>query len=326
MRKRILISCLLVLMVLIIIFLFLYLYNLNKKSNIINENSVSEVNKIEKINEYNNPIVPNGFKKVETESASWKLENSVPKGWNNGLIIEDEIGNQFVWVPVDSVENYNSLIYRNPNSKTSYGLSNGDELSQLQKYSGFYVARYEAGVPKEMQNNLKNISEQTNDIVGIPVSKKGIIPWNYISKENVEKSADNMYSNEYVSSGLLRAKQWVHINSWLQKCGYEVDDPNKYGNFSNVNFTFTGLYSDDIGKTYTYGENKNKATINMILATGITDRNKTNNIYDFYGNVEESTVGYIAYGGYYDNSSISESSTHAWANSKVGFRVVLNLK
>lgn len=23
------------------------------------------------------------------------------KGWNEGLVIEDEIGNQFVWVPVD---------------------------------------------------------------------------------------------------------------------------------------------------------------------------------------------------------------------------------
>jgi len=311
--------------IILIISIFIFVYFLHKNTGV--ENVIPVKNNVtQKINEYNNPIVPNGFKKVETESASWELENSVPKGWNNGLIIEDEIGNQFVWVPVDSVENYNSLIYRNPNSKTSYGLSNGDELSQLQKYSGFYVARYEAGVPKEMQNSLKNISEQTNDIIGIPVSKEGIIPWNYISKENVEKSADSMYSNEYVSSGLLRARQWVHINSWLQKCGYEVDDPNKYGNFSNVNFTFTGLYSDDIGKTYTYGENKNKATINMILATGITDRNKTNNIYDFYGNVEESTVGYIAYGGYYDNSSISESSTHAWANSKVGFRVVLNLK
>lgn len=39
------------------------------------------------------------YLKVETESASWELENGFPKGWNNGLVIEDEIGNQFVWIP-----------------------------------------------------------------------------------------------------------------------------------------------------------------------------------------------------------------------------------
>lgn len=26
------------------------------------------------------------------------------KGWNSGLVIEDEIGNQFVWVPISDKE------------------------------------------------------------------------------------------------------------------------------------------------------------------------------------------------------------------------------
>lgn len=48
---------------------------------------------------YNNPVIPAGFKAIE-EGASWSNKNGIISGWNQGLVIEDEIGNQFVWVPV----------------------------------------------------------------------------------------------------------------------------------------------------------------------------------------------------------------------------------
>ena len=49
-----------------------------------------------------NPVIPKGFKTVDTESAKWVyIDNNkqVVQGWNDGLVIEDEKGNQFVWVP-----------------------------------------------------------------------------------------------------------------------------------------------------------------------------------------------------------------------------------
>lgn len=333
-RKIIIIDVVVLIISIIIISVNLLTKNNNKEDSL----SVENNNVVQKICDYNNPIVPTGFKKVETESASWQLENGVPKGWNNGLVIEDEIGNQFVWVPLKSIDSYRkiyTITYKMPRDDK-------DESVQLEKYSGFYVARYEAGVSKEMQNTLTDISEETNDIEGIPVSKNGVRPWNFITKEKAQINSEKMYSNEYVYSSLLTSREWVHINSWLKECGYEVDDPKEYGNFSNVNFKFTGLYSEDIGKTYVYGENKNKETKNMILATGITDRNISNNIYDFFGNIAEGTIfryegkdannktkiytSYDVYGGYYDNSSKGESFNYVWANSKVGFRVVLYLK
>lgn len=48
---------------------------------------------------YCNPIIPKGFK-ISDEGASWKYANDKIEGWNNGLVIEDINGNQFVWVPV----------------------------------------------------------------------------------------------------------------------------------------------------------------------------------------------------------------------------------
>lgn len=344
MKNKKLIIVLLILLLVILTFEIYYIIK-NYFSDRYNEDNTetSEYEDVKKIREYNNPVVPEGFNKVETDTASWELdENGNPKGWNNGLVIEDTIGNQFVWVPVNSIQ-YEKLL----KTYVSKTISNEDRrlLEPVKKYSGFYVARYEAGVSIEMQEGLSNIGPETNDIEGIPVSKKGVRPWNYITKENAKTSAEKMYTNEYIYSGILTYTQWYHINSWLEVSGYDVKDPQKYGNFSNVNFKFNGIYSDDLGVTYKSGNNKNKATINMILATGITDRNMTNNLYDFYGNVSESTIlqytsinpnenvekrysVFYAQGGYYDNSSkgADQTFTHGWANSKTGFRVVLYIK
>ena len=141
-------------------------------------------------------IVPNGFKKVETETASWELENGIPKGWNNGLVIEDEIGNQFVWIPVP--DRYEEQDY---------------------KYGGFYVARFEAGVSENMQQTINNISSVTNDVIGVPVSKKNVRPWNNISYEKAYENAKSMYNSENIKSSLLSLEK-VKIIINLNKIHY----------------------------------------------------------------------------------------------------------
>ena len=319
-----------------------FLYFGNKKSEEPNNNTLIDNNlqtndniQIEKISTYNNPIVPEGFKKVETDFASWKLENGVPKGWNKGLVIEDNIGNQFVWVPID-LENlhYDSyyLSVREQYKKESLNIQNNEDI-QILKYGGFYVARYEAGVPKEKQNNLENISVNTNNVIGVPVSKKGSIPWNYIDAENAEKSAKSMYNLSHLKSGLLTNKQWEGIMQWLNGCNYNVyENSSEWGNHSDVNFEFSGYYSTDHGKNYQYGKEKMKREYNMILSCGATDRNMANNIYDLAGNLREYVTGnsnsnYEAAGGYYDNihQSAYGSGGYSQASNQIGFRVVLSI-
>ena len=83
------------------------MYNKDLKQDKENkEQNSEELTKV--ISQYNNPVIPDGFKKVETDNASWNLdEQGNPKGWNDGLVIEDEKGNQFVWVPctIDGINN-----------------------------------------------------------------------------------------------------------------------------------------------------------------------------------------------------------------------------
>ncbi len=147
-----------------------------------------------------------------------------------------------------------------------------------------------------------------------------------------------MYHDENIESSLVTKKQWNSIMYWLGENGYDVENSIKWGNYCDSNFKFTGYYSVDYGKTYQYGKNKMKQTYNMILSTGATQRNMSNNIYDLAGNVSEFIAAYTykdgsysygTNGGNYDNLSqysAGSSMGIAEANSRQGFRVVIYLK
>ena len=283
---------------------------------------------------YNSPVIPEGFHSVDTETAKWnKLEDGTIEGWNSGLVIEDSIGNQFVWIPVYEETLKYSL--NNISKEFKYDMNSIDktniEYKQIWRYGGFYVSRYEAGVPDSLQGVTDNISEKSNDIQEIPVSKKGIIPWNYISIKNAKENAKNMYHSNNISSGMITSKQWQIIINWISINGYNVYSSAEFGNYSNVNFEFTGYYSEDYGKSYKFGENHLKAGKNMLLSTGATDRNMTNNIYDLAGNLMEYVDYeniYICNGGYYDYMAGGAFDTWVFTGEpscNIGFRIVLYL-
>ena len=302
--------------------------------------------------------IPKGFKVSDvagTESTDG--EQTVSKG----LVIQDKDGNQFVWVPVtytatEKDENSNGLddgfeatfkrsttntVFTEPYAN-GYSGENTDYMNMMksvQANKGFYIGRYEAGIPDEYieRKNEKELKTTFNNKVGIPTSQKGKIPWNYINWSKADESATSMYKdNEYVMSDLITDRQWNYTANWLAECGYNVNDCATWGNYSNVNFEFTGYYSTD-GKTYKYAENKMKQTYNMILSTGATERNKANNIYDLAGNlaeyvdVNEKSSNMYDRGGYYDNVSMFGVGSNAKidisnSNDRQGFRVVLYFK
>lgn len=314
-------------------------FSLIEKKNL--EQNVLELygDKISKKSSYNNPIVPEGFKKIETDTASWELENGIPKGWDSGLVIEDDIGNQFVWIPCRIVLDLSTIkVYKN----IIDNIYNEEEFLQLVNYEGFYISRYEAGLPNEIVNNAIEFSNITNNVEGLPLSQKNQIVWNFIDWKTAKSNAQRMYNKSNLKSNLPTFRQYEFISEWLSN-NEEIDitDSKNYGNYSNVNFTFTGYYSNDYGKTYQYSENKNKKVENMLLSTGASERNKTNNIYDLAGNVEEFLDvhkiihnnkienRYCCIGGYYDNISpysITNISGINKANSIQGFRIVLYQK
>ena len=244
-------------------------------------------------------------------------------------------GNQFVWVPVEKIDNFKRYIgyifagefnvenywnYLSEPAGAGYGYSTEIEdyntmYASIEKNKGFYVARFEAG----------------NDN-GEVVSKKGIMPWNNVQWGDsmteigttgaVAKSKE-MYTNKEiygVTSTLIYGIQWDAIMSWI--------DPNYMTHTCDTSNSF-------VAYSYNQGNYTKK-----LLPCGSSDNYRVKNIYDLAGNVDEWTMevfnnsARIDRGGNYENYVNNENEVPASArvalrvnNSGVtlGFRVALYL-
>ncbi len=311
--------------------------------------------------------IPAGFAPTRIEGES-KVED--------GLVIIDADGNEFVWIPVDGVKlkyEKNIELGVEHESYTMYDNWSDEEkiderISSVNKYKGFYVGRYEAGVEesKEYKDNSTYVAnKETRNTDNAKISiKKGLQPWNFISWENAKILSENMYLYsevaQNVTSRLIDSYAWDTITTWLENSGFDINDSSDWGNvLSSGGYEINGLYA--IGKRdfdnggpnqnteptkYFRGNllvpkgRKNVGNQDIIeLATGISERNKANNIYDFAGNMYEWTTeknenGHVVRRGCCADSQISSVALRL-GSARVGdsgcgylngFRVVLYIK
>ena len=206
----------------------------------------------------------------------------IPKGFtykegtkDTGLVIQDENKNEFVWVPATKStyrkdfsfpSNFNATSTNTKDDTLPKGIT--DETADVVKYGGFYIGRYEAGVP-ENQTAIDGKSSSTSNVKGMPVSKKGATVWTNIDYTNSKASAESMISNEYVQTGLLTGTAWDTVCHWI-KSDDELKDSRTYGNYNNS----LEPANENSGTKRTAGFNENW---------------KVKNIYDLAGNVWEWT-------------------------------------
>ena len=146
--------------------------------------------------------------KEEWKNTIASVEDGVPipKGFDyvtgtkdTGLVIKDDNDNEFVWVPATESTYAKDITFPGVRPTVDDTLPNGitDETADVKKYGGFYIGRYEAGVP-ENQSSIDGKSGSTSNVKGVPVSKKDATVWTYINYTNSKASAESMISNEYV--------------------------------------------------------------------------------------------------------------------------------
>ena len=250
----------------------------------------------------------------------------IPKGFtykegtkDTGLVIQqDEKGNEFVWVPAtESTYAKDTSFDGNPPTGDDT-LPNGitDEIADVVKYGGFYIGRYEAGVPKG--------ETSTSNKTGIPVSKKDVTVWTNINYTNAKASAESMISNEYVQTGLLTGKAWDTTCHWIEdslksiNASASLKDSRYYGNYKNS----------------LSPANENSGTIRT---AGFSENWKIKNIYDLAGNVWEWTCEASGSGFFYrGGSSLGNGSLNpvscrghydaSYTHISVGFRLRLYIK
>ncbi len=284
-------------------------------------------------NEYKwfSQVTDGSTKKDESVRDEWKNTVSeeiegvpIPKGFtykegtkDTGIVIQDKKGNEFVWVSATEATYVKNTSYSDDT------LPNGvsDEISDVKKYGGFYIGRYEAGIP----DGETSPSNKT----GIPVSKKGATVWTNIDYSNAKASAESMINdkNSVVQTGLITGRTWGATCNWIEDSLSKIDPSADL-----VNSQYYGNYQDSTSPA-------NVAGYGSKQVAGFSEYWKTKNIYDLAGNVSEfateilTSFSTFCMGGNYNSYSTRGGSvvysTYIPLDSTgdyIGFRVRLYIK
>ena len=259
--------------------------------------------------------VPEGFK-VAGDSASTV---------QNGVVIEDKDGNQFVWVPVATLADYKRTWY------TGYGAFSGysealpeDEKTSVERYKGFYIGRYEAG---DKENTEAKTLRSSNDVTKTVTIKANQAPYNYVTRTQAVSLAEGFATKQgyKAKTKLVSSYAWDTTIAFLQKVNSDYGSSSEEGNYYDTTFSYTDIT----------GATKTKASDSEVLVpTGQTT--PVCNIYDMGGNVWEwttesyssTTYPYAKRGGRYSGDFASGPAGSRFfdsddANASYGFRLTL---
>lgn len=298
---------------------------------------------------YYNPVIPYGFRAICSDQdstidvkAKWGEQNA----YLFGLVIEDQQGNQFVWIPVENMDFLKATDWQKNAPKETIDPTyvepfSGEEAdynkmrSKVQKYGGFYVGRFETG---DLTSTEERTAMRNSDSIAI---KKYLNTYNYVpykittttdkreiigACELSEKFA-SMYEYKNVTTTLMYGAQWDSVLRFIVSDQYNVNDSLKWGNYSTAKLDFG--YSDGSKKT------KNSGDVRLLM-TGASEQTKAKNIYDIAGNLYEWTketagkeVRIVRGGSYVVAIGQLAASRYAYnfntANNAIGFRVCMYL-
>ena len=280
--------------------------------------------------------IPAGFAPTEIEGET---------STDEGFVIIDAEGNEFVWIPCDDVNEYNNATFENNSDWSIYqyrytgkSWTDGEEnvevngekktVSAIKSESiktnkGFYVARYEAGIPENApfyaskDGDEYKLYAEKNTSKYTPVSKKGYPAWNYINQRKAKTISENMYSG---MSYLIDSHAWNYIcKNILEPKGKtkkDIINSSDWGNYYNNEATkyenLDVLYAvhesndsrwniadgDSSGTDSKYHKGlipegtapRTEGNKYLELSTGASEDFKAYNIYDMAGNMWEWTT------------------------------------
>ena len=223
--------------------------------------------------------VPSGF--GIAEESGTKVEE--------GIVIEDDIGNQFVWIPVGEYKTTNSTKTNNL-VRRSWEISNGVaepiEVAEGETISGpafmsgetpyygeeysYSMAKDQIGAFKTSANRNKGFYTGRYEQGKGNVCKAGVEVDSKISIYNAKSNAEAMYS-ENVTSELISSYAWDTTLNFIAQ-----NNPNGYALLTTTDSQY-GNIGTGIKK-----------------ATGEDEADNYCNIHDMVGNFSEWTTEYIS--------------------------------
>ena len=196
---------------------------------------------------------------------------------------------------VDAFNDYPNAIGK---ATTDY-IDTEDYTSSINTNGGFYIGRYEAGAPTfRTSANTSQTVAQIISANGMPVCKQNQTVYNYLTPSQTKGLAESMYTSSNYTCTLPTGAAWDRTMDWLIESGNKTlseatYDSSSWGNYAKVSFYVTqGKYMVWHNNSYNVinGVYTKPAEIGILLTTGATTRNISNNIYDLTGNVAEWTT------------------------------------
>lgn len=268
----------------------------------------------------------------------------------DGLVIIDKNQNEYVWIPVKNgiqptgysysdrnkisiyytryIQNDIVPIYTTPDT-LPFGV--GTDTTQIEKYHGFYVGRYESSFNYNLGEptcQIKYLNSCTSELsFNWKYSNSNTFTgytWNNITYSDAKTIAENMstkysYHNS-VKTGLINGTQWDTIMRWLETSSHSqstIQNSTTWGNFTD---------STNPAKSLNY-------QMGIIKSSGSNPNWSMKNIHDLAGNLSEwtnelSNNKYVTRSGSFNQSGTTYGASYAQAiandeYSNVGFRVVL---
>ena len=246
-----------------------------------------------------NPVpLPKGFYYVGGNIDTGIVISDKAEDENKGTSYEQAgnlKGNQFVWIPVASEADLKRTAFNTSTGKPTTGLSvdytepyaNGypkeaeeyDTMkTQVLKYGGFYIGRFEAGVDSTTPRTIYTPAQKV-------VIKKGVAPYNYVPWGKAMNDASEIEGKSgavYLAKNFAVQEKYTSVTSTL--CyGSQWDAMCRY-----------------IGDSQRTIPRKDKPEL-----TGAVERDVSKNIYDLAGNCWEWTMeannsgDRVERGGYY---------------------------
>lgn len=230
---------------------------------------------------YNDPYIPIGFKHIGADD------------WNSGYTIIGEtlsVGNEFIWVPCvlteeeqQQAQNNGDIVqifrkkldYPKPSGLTVTGDTEEAEYirTSVGKYGGFYIAKYEAGIPETNETVIVNHNTPKGGSI-LPVSKPNVGVWNFINRTDSLSLSNKMinYEETGVHSTLISGAAWDTTLQWVT-------------NTTDANYAENSISKGNYTSTI------------AITSSNFNTNYSKNNIYDMAGNVAEWTTENGTYNG-----------------------------
>ena len=248
--------------------------------------------KVEAVDRYGNCIVvPKGFRYVEGDNIK------------NGIVIEDEEGNQFVWIPVSNISSSDVSNEKNvlnyDGSKFIIFLGRYNKLSN----GSFSPEQLASDYSKESELTIDNIKYREISTSSQGTSGSGNSGNNATAFDlngfisSVEKNKGFYYARYEASKGSDgKAKSKANQNAWTGITQLEASSKSRsmYTTNNGVRTDLINSYAwstalEYINKMGSSDYINKKNTVTSILKTGQSG-DKACNIYDMSGNISEWTT------------------------------------